>query len=293
MCPSCGVGGQYVDGIPCFVDADRYAGDIPREEMQRVNRRAREVGWQAAIQEVLPEESAGIGDLSQADFRHIWDLSPDAAILDIGDSWGTIATALAGAFAQVTVVENIFERARFIALRTSELKLPVEVVCADYLRIPLAPGQFDAIALNQTLLARMPGVGGDPREMQLRLLKFAHAALKPSGFVCAGAENRFGWHRLLYRSRRRKDGGGAFTRSLADYRALFREAGFTSVRTFHSLNGCDAPGVLLPLDNRAALRHFVELHHCARPRYWVLRAAASSGLWERCAPEAVFLAGKR
>jgi SAM-dependent methyltransferase len=290
-CSSCGVRGKYVDGIPCFVDPERYEGEPSREEMQRVNRLAREVGWQTAIKEVLPGKSAGIGDESRADFRHIWDLSPDAAILDIGDSWGTIAAALAGAFAHVTVVENIFERARFIALRTRELKLPVDVICADYLHIPLAPGQFDAIALNMTLQARMPDAQGDAREAQLRLLKFAHEALKPSGFICAGVGNRLGWRKLLGSGLRNGKGRTSML-SLAEYRALLREAGYDSVRAFHCWNGCDAPGSLLPLDNRAALRHFVELHHCARPRYWVLRAAACTGLWERCAPEAIFLAEK-
>ena len=291
-CSSCGVAGKYVDGIPCFVDAARYEGEIPLEEMQRANRLAREAGWETALKEVLPRESAGIGDERRADFRHIWDLPQDAAVLDIGDSWGTIAAALGGAFAHVTVVENILERARFIALRTRELKLPVDVICADYLHIPLAPGQFDAVALNKTLHARMPDAQGDSREMQLRLLKFAHQALKPSGFVCAGVENRFGWHRLLRGLRLRNGAGSAFMRSLAEYRALLREAGYDSVRAFHSWHGCDAPAVLLPLDNRAALRHFLELHYCTRPRYWALRAVARAGLWERCAPEVIFVAEK-
>ena len=290
-CPLCGVGGKYVDGMPCFVDPERYAGDISREEMQRVNRLAREVGWQTAIGEVMPGKSAGIGDERRADFRYIWDLPPDAAILDIGDSWGTIAAALGGAFAHVTVVENIFERARFIALRTREHQLPVDVICSDYLHIPLAPGQFDAIALNKTLHARMPDAHGDPRETQLRLLKLAREALKPSGFICAGVENRFAWRRLLGSPPRNGEGSG-FTRSLAGYRALFREAGYDSVRAFHCWNGVDAPAFLLPLDNRAALRYFVELQQCTRPRYWVLRAAARTGLWERCAPEVIFLAKK-
>jgi SAM-dependent methyltransferase len=259
--------------------------------MRRVNRLAREVGWQTAIKEVLPGESARIGDQRQADFCHIWDLPPDAAVLDIGDSWGTIAVALGGAFAHVTVVENILERALFIALRTGELKLPVDVVCADRLHLPLAPRQFDAIALNKTLHARMPDAQVDPRETQLRALKVAHEALKPSGFICASVENRFAW-RWLLGSPPRNGEASAFMHSLAGYRALFREAGFGSVRAFHCWNGYDAPAFMLPLDNRAALRHYVELHNCPRPRYWVLRAAASSGLWERCAPEVIFLAEK-
>jgi SAM-dependent methyltransferase len=292
MCSSCGAGGRYVDGIPCFVDPEQYEARISREEMQRVNRRAQEVGWETAVREVLPGESANIGDVARADFCHIWDLGPDAEILDMGDSWGTIAAALGGAFAHVTVVENILERARFIALRSRELKLPVDVICADYLHIPLAPGQFDAVALNQTLHARVLGAQGHSREMQLRLLKFAHQALKPSGFVCAVVENRFGWQRLLRGLRLRNGEGSAFMRSLGEYRALLRKAGFDSVRAFHSWNGCDAPAVLLPLNNRAALRHFLEDVHCTRPRYWALGALARTGLWEHCAPAVIFLAEK-
>jgi SAM-dependent methyltransferase len=290
-CPSGHTGGSYIGGIPCFIDPEGYRGEFTREEMRRLNRLAEEVGWQAAMEQAAPKKGAGVLDERRADFRHLWDLRPDAVVLEMGDRWGSVAAALGTAFARVTAVENFFETARFVDLRVRQMSLSVETICASFLRLPLPPGQFDAVVAHDFRNASESEGGGGAGELQLRFLRSAREMLKPSGFLCLGVENRFGWHRMLRRARA-NDNRGGHTRSLAGYRRLFREAGYGAVRAFHSWNGCHDPSALLPLSNRAALAHFAGLCDCGELKRLALRAAASTGLWAQCAPEVFFLAEK-
>ena len=300
LCSSCGVVGRYIDGIPCFTGPENYRGEISPERMREINRLACQRGWQAAIDQVAPAEAAHIRNERRADFRHVFDLPPDSAVLDLADRWGTIAMALGRSFSRVTVVEDVLERARFIGLRARDMGAPVEAVCADFLRLPLAPEQFDAAVLNGIDGPESPAPG-DPPEVLLRLLHSIRETLKPRGFVCLGIHNRLGWRGLessLARRAARPAHPRARSHSLSEYHQIFRAAGYGRVRAFHAWNGSDDPGILLPLENTRALVHFVDSRDfCARgwrSRIYgsALRAAARWGLWTRCAPAVIFLVEK-
>ena len=257
------------------------------DEVRQANRLALEIGWRAAVERIFPREADSICDPCRADFQFLWDLPPDSSILSVGDDWGAIATALGRNFSRVTAVERVFERARFIDIRAREMGTPVEVLCAELLGLPLAPHQFDAVVLNGGLEWSCLSPRGGPREIQLRLLRSVRDLLRPSGFACLSVENRLGWGRM--------SAGRGFTRSLAGYRKLFREAGFGAVRTFYPCDGCNHPSILLPLDHPGALAHYVEFKDFARSgwRGWIkrlaLHAAAHTGLWAHLAPEFIFL----
>ena len=300
LCSSCGVAGRYIDGIPCFTGLESYRGETSPGRILEINRVACQRGWQAAIDQVVPAEAARIRDERQADFRHVFDLPPDSAILDVADHWGTIAMALGRAFSRVTVVEEGLEQARFIGLRARDTGAPVETVCGDFLRLPLAPEQFDAAVLNGIDGPESPAPGETP-EVLLRLLHSIREFLKPRGFVCLGVENRRGWRGLessFARHAARPVHVRARSRSLSEYQRIFRAAGYGPVRAFHSWNGSDDAGVLLPLESTGALVHFVDSRGFGE-RGWrsriygsALRAAARWGLWARCAPAVIFLAEK-
>ena len=268
-------------------------GEASLEDVRRANLLAREVGWRAAVERVVPLEAALICDPSLADFQYVWDLPPDSSILSAGDHWGVIATALAQNFSRVTAVESDFERARFIDIRAREMGPPVEVICAELLRLPLAPQQFDAVVLHGGLEWSSLAAQGRARDIQLRLLHSVRALLKPSGFVCLSIGNCLAWGRMRGAGRSRF--GGGFTRSLTGYRKLFQKAGFGAVRVFHPWDGGDRPSVLLPLDHRGALAHYVDFKDFARSGWrgrikrLALHAAARTGLWAHLAPEFVFL----
>lgn len=276
--------------------ARETASGIARDRMRELNRLAVEIGWQAAVEQVVPGEAAGICDERGPGFLYVWDLPPNSTVLEIGDGWGA-SVALGRAFARVIAVEDVVERARFIDLRARQMNLPVNAICADFLSLPLARERFDAIALNG-ILDSLPAVAGGPWEVQLRFLRSIRESLKPSGFVCASVRNRHGWDRLSGQPRRAGENDGAYVRSLPGYRKLFHETGYGAVRAFHAWNGSMDTAVLLPLNNSKALRYFVDLCNFAgfgwrgRIKQTMLRTAARTGLWARCAPEVIFLVEK-
>jgi len=263
------------------------AQEASLDEVRRANRLAREIGWRAAVERIVPGDAGLICDPCRADFQYVWDLPRDSSILSAGDDWGAVATALGRNFSRVTAVESAFERARFIDIRAREMGTPVEVVCAELLHLPLARRQFDAVVLNGGLDWSALAARGGPREIQLRLLRSVRDLLKPSGFACLSVDNRLGWGRMR--------AVGGFKLSLAGYRKLFHKAGYGAVRAFHPWDGYRRPSVLLPLDHAGALAHYVEFKDFARSgwRGWIkrlaLRAAARTGLWAGLAPEFIFL----
>jgi len=328
-CPSCGPVGKCVDGIPCFTNPNYYWGEIPRESMQEANRLAREIGWQAAVERVVSQKALRdyISAPWRADFRKVWTLLPNSSILDIGAGWGGIAAGLAAHFSRVVAVEGVLERTRFIDTRARQMKLPIEAICADFLRLPLAPQQFDAVVLSGVV--EWVGTArpvGDPRDLQIAFLRSVRELLKPSGFVCVGIENRIGRDALLrgedhsgvrytslmprkmaglvcgmFAKRHRSDanaGYRTYTYSLPGYRKLFREAGYGTVRAFHAWNGYNEPTVLLPLDQPEALLRFVDSQGWERSglrgrvKRLACRVGARTALWRNLASEFIFLAAK-
>lgn len=324
-CSSCGPVGRLLD-VPCFADPNYYWGEISREEMQRANRLAVQVGWQAAVEQVVQDGKLRqyICDPRRADFQYLWDLPPDSSILDIGAGWGAIATSLGANFSRVVAVEGVLERARFIQHRVRSMpRQTVEVICADFLRLPLAPAQFDAVVLNGVLeWVGLASPQGNPRDLQLLFLRRVRDLLKPSGFACVGIENRIGWMALRYGTdhsglrytslmpRKMADlwcrlhsrqfrsslnqGYRTYTYSLSGYHRLFREAGFARCRSFHAWNGYNNAGLLLPLDYPEALVHFLRLQSWEHKKLGGVRKktmewAARTGLWAQLASEFVFL----
>jgi SAM-dependent methyltransferase len=326
-CNSCrGAVGQVIDGIPCFTDPDYYWGEISKSDMQLVNARAPVIGWEDALRERIQDESLLDYFCSprRADFQHVWDLPRNAMILDVGAGLGAITSALAQGFSDVVAVEGILERARFIRTRTEQMNLKgVSVLCADFLRLPLAPGQFHAIVLNGVLEWSALKSHGDPRQVQLRFLRQIRDLLRPNGSVCVGIENRFGWAAirggidhsgLRYTSlmpRRIADwvcrargfgfrsssnvGYRAYTYSLKGYHKLLTEAGFTRIRTYQPWDGYNMPTTLVPLESREAVLWF--LSHGVGSSFGplkraVLMAAARVGLYPHLSSDFVFLADK-
>src|SRR6185369_16609776 len=89
----------------------------------------------------------------------------------------------------------------------------------------------------------------------------------------------------------------AYTYSLPGYRKLFREAGFDSVKPYHAWDGYNKPSVLLPLEDKSALLHFLrrlglDQSRKGRLKQAVLEKVIRCGLWPQVASEYVFLVEK-
>lgn len=330
ICGRCGTVGKWVEGLPCFSDPSYYWGEVSREEMNQVLRLASDVGWEVAVERVIQESSLRryICDPRRADFQFLWNLPPTASVLDIGAGWGAISSELGRRFARVVAVEGVLERARFIRTRMEQLRRQnVVVVCADFLRLPLAPHQFDAVVLNGVLeWVGMNSTAGDPRHLQVSFLRRIRDLLKPSGSLCLGIENRIGlamlrgapdhsglrytslmprwaadrWCRWFGRRRRSPANVGyrTYTYSLPGYRRLMAEAGFPQLQAFHAWDGYNNPSVLIPLDDPEVLRYFLDSLDLrqegwrGRFKHRLLKWAAGCGLWRNLASDFVLFVEK-
>jgi SAM-dependent methyltransferase len=329
-CASCGDVGDFRHEVPCFADPNYYWGELSLDEMRHANELAEETSWEQAVDRLVSgaELRAYIGDCERAAFQYLWNIRPESVVLDVGAGWGAIASGLAKNFARVVAVEGVLERCRFLRTRMKQMGHEnVEVVCANFLELPLQRDQFDAVVLNGVL--EWVGLGsrqGDPRDLQLAFLRRIHGLLKPGGIVYVGIENRIGfvmwrgardhsgfrytslmprrianlWCRLQatgYRSEFNQ-GYRTYTYTLAGYRRLFREAGFPRIEPYHAWNGYNRPDVLLPLEGKThVLEHFVSrlnLDQTARGKIkaFALKLAARSGLWRALASDYSFILEK-
>ncbi len=327
-CAHCGSVGQIIDGIPCFTDPSYYWGEIPHDRMRNLNEIALREGWQEGVERIVenPALRSYITDPSRADFQYVWDVSADSTVLDIGAGLGAIATSLAKNFRRVVAVEGVFERCRFIDTRARQSGYPhLQVICADFLRVPLAPAQFDVVVLNGVLEWSAMNGTGDPRDVQILFLRKVFDLLKPSGIACIGIENRIGWAALRgatdhsglsYTSlmprwmaaawARRKatyrsdlnEGYRTYTYSLPGFHRLFREAGFRTVKTFHAWDGYNNPSVLVSLERTEDMQAFRRRMNLSRQgmrgriKDTILTTAARTGVWRHLASEYIFLVGK-
>jgi SAM-dependent methyltransferase len=296
--------------------------------MEAINRLSPEIGYKEAVERYLedPELRGYVLDPKRADFQFIWNASSQSSVLDIGAGLGAIAATLARSFERVVAVEGVYERARFLRTRGLLDKLDsLQVICADFLSIPLAPAQFDVVVLNGVL--EWIGLADQtipPRDAQIRFLRRVHELLKPSGMLCLGIENRIGWvflrgapdhSGLPYtglmpramasawcrwkKNEYRSDvnvGYRTYTYSLGGYRRLLRMTGFRDVRPYHAWDGYNHPTMLVPLDNREALLAFYRKMGFpgwkGKLRQASVYAGAVTKLWGQLASEFIFLAKK-
>jgi 2-polyprenyl-3-methyl-5-hydroxy-6-metoxy-1,4-benzoquinol methylase len=327
-CEACGSVGREIDGILCFSDPQYYWGEISKEAMQESNRLAQEIGWRNAIERTVSDASLReyVADRKRGDFQYIWDLPPESAVLDVGAGWGAIACALGENFRTVVAAEGVFERVRFIQTRAAQLGLSnIHTICADFLHLPLAGEQFDAVVLNGVLEWAAIAAEGQPRQLQVEFLRKIRTLLKPSGFVWLAIENRIGWASIRgsvdhsgfrytslmprrvadaycrwrkseYRSSS-NTGYRAYTYSLPGYKKLFKDAGFGRARAFQPFPGYNNPVILLPIDASSALQYFADCSHYesslkGRVKSAGLRAAARTGIWAHLASDYSFLLEK-
>jgi SAM-dependent methyltransferase len=275
---------------------------ISREEMQRLVVMGREKGVEEPIEEILgPRPAAGyyraLLDEDRGDFSFLWDVPPDAKVLDFGSGWGTTALALARRFSGLLALDATRENLEFARLRAREAGreniLFVHVEPLERFQFPCAPGTVDAVVL----IGILEWVGessrkGTPQDLQVRFLREIHKVLKRGGSIYLAIENRFGapywlgrpdphahvpffsvlprWAAnvlsLLVRGRPYR----TYTHSYGKLRKLLKEAGFADFQFYLSLPDYRSPHVLLPLAEPRAIRFWLKNSFVPQRRmhYW-------------------------
>lgn len=277
---------------------------IPRDEMQRLVVMGREKGLDEPIEEILGQRQAAsyyraLLDEDRGDFSFLWDVPPDAKVLDFGSGWGTTALALARRFSGLLALDATRENLEFARLRArqagQENILFVHVEPLEHFQFPCAAGSFDGVVL----IGILEWVGEScrnrtPEDLQIRFLREIHKVLKPGGSIYLAIENRFGapyWlgrpdpHALVpFLSLLPRWGANAFsllvrkrpyrtyTHSYGKLRKLLKEAGFADFHFYLSLPDYRSPHALLPLEEPRAIRFWLKNTFVPRRRMHYLQA---------------------
>ncbi len=300
-----------------------YWGEIGLEEMNALLAASESSGWREAVRGVSPGMRDNIMKADRAAFQDVLPIPDGSSVLDVGAGMGCIATELAARH-RVTALEGVPERARFIACRKRQDGLTnLTVLNTDLNRVRFDRAQFDAIIINGVLeWVGLFDLTVKPDEAQVRFLRNLREALKPTGFVYIGIENRFGWDQIRgardhsgrrytslmprfvarwvcrrgsgYRAPLNK-GYRTYIYTYHGYQRLFRRAGLAIDTTWIAPLGYNLPTRLVPL-RRAAIDRYAASRWIHPPVGWrhrvkneVKRLLARPLLWRVFGSDFVFL----
>lgn len=278
----CGCGnevGSMDDGVAVVRPVAPYWGEIGQEAMTALLAASERSGWRQAVEGLSPGMRDNILNPDRAAFQDVLPIPDGSSVLDVGAGLGCIATELA-AHHEVTALEGVRERARFIACRKRQDGLKnLTVLNADLGAVRFDQAQFDAVVVNGVLeWVGLFDLAVPPEEAQLRFLRNLRRALKPGGLLYVGIENRIGWDQirgtrdhsglpytsLLPRFAARwvcrrsmgfrtelNHGYRTYTYSYYGYRRLFRRAGLEIESTWIAPLGYNLPTRMVPLNKTA------------------------------------------
>ncbi len=275
ICAACETSTPLIDGVvPDFLNEFPYWGEIPREQMAEVNRRANDGSWKSALlhfdHPAVRRVSEMILNLDRANWHRLVRLPADSRVLDIGAGLGTTAHALARHYREVVAVEPVLEGVRFMQQRFREEGLSnAAIVRSSIWKLPFGPESFDLVVLNGVLGWVAEGQEGDPGELQRSALEQAFRLVRPGGYLCLGIENRFALgyfsgdpdphcglpfvtilpRRIAnwYANKRGQQGYRNYLHSSRGYRKLLERVGFRDLEFYIASPSYNHPRYLIPL----------------------------------------------
>lgn len=166
--------------------------------MQKLNRLARDLGWELALQQVAPQLTNYVAGRSRANWIGLLPIQPDWTALDIGAGWGGNAFPLSQQLKHVVALEAGLERAEFMEIRREQMgRDNLQVIAASIHEMPLPSNTFDLVVLNGILEWVALSAQGDPGHIQKDILRRVYDLLAPGGWLYLGIENRFSFEAFL------------------------------------------------------------------------------------------------
>lgn len=270
------------DGIPHFIDSNRYWGEpgISQEVAQNINEEARKRNWHEVLKEhallAVRQNYTFINDLSRARWHQLLKLPGNSVVLDLGAGTGTISQALSEHYGQIFSIERVEERVEFMRIRFKQEKCEnITIIKSDIDQIPFPENYFDLIVLNGVLeWLPFSKPQDNPRKAQIGYLKALKKLLKPGGTIYIGIENRYNYSLFLgapdphisikyvtilprFISHlickiKTGDWYRPYLYSSAGYRRLLKDAGYLDVDIFASLPSYNEPRQIISLMNQSA-----------------------------------------
>lgn len=258
----------------------RAWADPDAERVSTLISASRDKGWREALAELAPTapffakrmQNLGLGNWHMLLLRNRDDRS-----LDIGCGFGSLPLGLSGYFRTAVGTEFLADRIAYASLRASEdERYGCRFVRSNGHSLPFGRGSFDLATMNGVLeWAGLYGKG-DPRELQLRMLREVRRILSGHGNIAVAIENRMAlesilglpdthtgviWATVLPQwlaglAMRVLRGRPLRTRLYTPrgYRRLFTDAGFGQVRVLDLISSYNDYDYIVDLDDRASYR---------------------------------------
>ncbi len=283
----------------------RAWADVPAAQIDRLIAESSRAGWRAALDDAAvaaPFFGARLRKLGLANWHVL--LAPGCseagAALDVGCGFGTLPLGLSDSFRTTVGAEMLPERLRYAALRARQEPWPnAHFVRSHGGRLPLADSRFDLVTMNGVLEWAALYSEGDPRSLQLAMLREARRVASERGVVAVAIENRYALESLLALSDThtgltfvtalprgaadllsRVRGHGhyrVFLHSHREYSELFREAGFADVAILDLVSSYNDYDFIVRSDDALTYRFLWErgaVRSFYRPAAWVRRRLA-------------------
>lgn len=215
----------------------------------------------------------------------------NASVLDIGCNEGAISLAFTEK-SRAVYSGDISES----ALKTLKMRIQkgnvknIFISKLNAISLPFKDNSFDLVIMNGVLEWVAEGVDGNPRSVQLRVLKEIKRVLRDSGFFYLGIEGRFSLRYFLGA----KDHNGLrfvtfLPRRLADlctrmvkgeeyrhyiygirgYKKILRESGFEKAEFYTAIPGYPYPQHIVKIEDKDEIKKVImEAYKTDRPLKW-------------------------
>jgi SAM-dependent methyltransferase len=190
-------------GIPQMLQFKPVEDQQTEAQLAQLNRLAREIGWQPALNDVYGEDSGMVRYVTKTERSSYIDLLPltrESDVLEIGAGLGQFTTLLARRAGSVCALEVVPGQAEFAAERCRQegINNVFLAVGGDDCRLPYSDGAFDVVVLNLVLEWCAMRCTDEPIiDVQRRLIREICRVLKPGGSFYLATKNRFSLRYLI------------------------------------------------------------------------------------------------
>ena len=281
----------------------RAWADVPVAQVEKLITESRRVGWRAALGDAAasaPFFGERLGNLRLANWHMLLARSPSGAALDVGCGFGTLPLGLADHFRTTIGAEMLPERLRYATLRARQEPWPnAHFVRSHGARLPLADASFDLVTMNGVLEWAALYSDGEPRSLQIAMLREMRRVAREDGVVAVAIENRYALESLLALSDthtgltfvtamprgaadlvsrlRRREPYRVFLYSHGEYKQLFRAAGFEDVTLLDLVSSYNDYDFVVRPDDALTYRYLWEqqmVRSFYRPAAWARKGLA-------------------